>query len=83
MNDINENFSFKFVDWDQVLKEIKKFDGNKASQINDIPNKNMTETLIWHDIFPHNFNNSLFDLEFPGKLKEADITPVYKRKRNI
>ena len=83
MNDINENFSFKFVHWDQVLKEIKKFDGNKASQINVIPNKNMTETLIWHDIFPHNSNNSLFDLEFPGKLKEADITPVYKRKRNI
>ena len=30
MNDINSNFSFKFVDQDQVFKEIKKLDGNEA-----------------------------------------------------
>ena len=31
----------------------------------------------------YNFNNSLFDSEFPCKLKEADITPAYKKERNI
>ena len=30
----------------------------------------------------YNFNKSLFDSEFPCKLKEADITPAYKKKRN-
>ena len=30
MIDINSNFSFKFVDQDQVFKEIKKLDGNEA-----------------------------------------------------
>ena len=30
MNDINSNFSFKFVDQDQVFKEIKKLDGNET-----------------------------------------------------
>ena len=32
MNDINSNFSFKFVDQDQVFKNVKMLDGNKASQ---------------------------------------------------
>ena len=32
MNDIKSNFFFNFVDQDQVFKEIKKLDGNKASQ---------------------------------------------------
>ena len=31
-NDIKSNFFFNFVDQDQVFKEIKKLDGNKASQ---------------------------------------------------
>ena len=30
-------------------------------------------------ILYHNFNNSLFDSEFPSKLKEADITSIYKK----
>lgn len=32
MNGINSNFSFKFVNQDQLFKEIKKLDANKASQ---------------------------------------------------
>lgn len=32
MHAIDSNYSFKFVDQDQVLKEIKKLDGNKASK---------------------------------------------------
>ena len=30
MNVFNSNFSFKFVDKDQIFKEIKKLHGNKA-----------------------------------------------------
>ena len=32
MHAIDSNCSFKFVDQDQVFKEIKKLDGNKASK---------------------------------------------------
>ena len=32
MNDLISNFSFKFVDQDQVFKEIKKLDENKTGQ---------------------------------------------------
>ena len=32
-------------------------------------------------ILYHNFNNTLFDSEFPSKLKEADISPVYKNEK--
>ena len=32
MNGIKSNFFFNFVDQDQVFKEFKKLDGNKASQ---------------------------------------------------
>ena len=32
MKGINSNFSFKYVDQNQVFKETKKLDRNKASQ---------------------------------------------------
>ena len=35
MNDINSNLSFKFFNQNQVFKEIKKLDENKASRKND------------------------------------------------
>ena len=84
MNGLISNFSFKFIDQDQVFKEIKKLDENKASQkkisiyIYDIPFKIMKENIaiIYYTLY-HNFNNSSFYSEFPSKLKEADITPVY------
>ena len=31
-------------------------------------------------ILNHNFNNSSFDSEFPSKLKEVEITSVYKKE---
>ena len=44
MNEINSNFSFKFVAQDQFFKEIKKLDGNKSSRKSDIPIKIMKES---------------------------------------
>ena len=81
MIDINSNFSFKFVDQDQVFKEIKKLGGNKDSQKIDIPIEIMKKNIdITFYILYHNFNNALLDSEFPWKLKEADITPVHKKE---
>ena len=33
--------------------------------------------VISHILY-YNFNNPLFDSDFPSKLKEANITPFYK-----
>ena len=66
------------VDQNKVFKETKKLDGNKANQKNDIPVKTMKENInIMSYILYH---NSLFDCVFQRKLKEAEITPVYKKE---
>ena len=58
MNDIKSNFFSKFFDQVQVFKEIKKLDGNKASQKNDIPIKIIKKNVdIISYILYHNFNN--------------------------
>ena len=64
-NDINSNFSSKFVDQD--LKKLKS-----KMEINQNNERKY--------VLSHNFNNSLFDSTFPEKIKEADITPIYKRE---
>ena len=70
MNGVNSNFSFKIVDQDQVFKEIKKLDWNKASLKNDILIKTIKENIdIISYILYHNFRNSSFYSELPGKLK--------------
>ena len=51
MIDINSNFSFKFVDQDQVFKEIKKLCGNKDSQKIDIPIEIMKKNIDISFIF--------------------------------
>ena len=55
MNGINSNFPFKFVDQDQVFKEIKMLDGNEASQKSDIPIKIMKKNIdiIIDIIYPY------------------------------
>ena len=85
MNDINSNFSLKFVDQDQVFKNVKMLDGNKASQKNDITIKMVKKNidiLFYILYFISSFTSYiLFDSEFPSKLKEADIASVYKKVR--
>ena len=48
---------------------------------NDTPIKITKENIdIISYILYNNFSNSLFDVEFPSKLQEADIKPVYKKE---
>ena len=64
----------------KFLKKLKKLGGNKTSQNNDIPLKIMKENIdIISYILYYNFNN-LFDSELPSKVKEPDITTVYKKE---
>ena len=75
-------FSFVPVDKDVIAKEIMNLDAKKAVPQDDIPVKILK---LNNDIFPQYqrcsqmFNQSIEALNFPNKLKYADITPVYKK----
>ena len=53
----------------------------KLAKKNDIPIKIMREIIdITSYVLYRNFNNLLSDSVFPSTLKEANITPVYKKE---
>ena len=76
------SFSLSQVECDEIIKETKKLETNKATQSTDIL---ITEKLIKENsnIFGHfileNFNNNVFYSNFPSPMKNAIITPVYKK----
>ena len=73
--------SVQLVEPDEILKELKKLDSNKASQINDIPIKILKQKAdIASWVLYCNFNNSLTSSVFPAELKKAVITPVYRKE---
>ena len=77
----NLSFSFKFTDRKKIFNELQKLKSKKACQISDIPVKIIKENInIITDFIYNNFNNSLFSSYFPSNLKNADITPVFKKK---
>ena len=81
INGINSNLSFIFVHRNQAFKEMEKLDGNKAGEKKSksikIIKKNID--IIYYTLY-YNFLNSLFFSEFPSKLKEGDIAPIYKKE---
>ena len=82
----SNKFSFKYEEREKFLTEIHNLNSNprKASQENDIPVKILKENSdISTYILHHNFNNSLFNNEFPKYIKKADITPVFEKDEKI
>ena len=83
---INDNvdsaytFSFNFVTFEDVFKEIRNLDKKKASQDTDIPTRIIKENadIIAKFLFL-NFNNAVRESKFPDSLKNANVTPVYKK----
>ena len=77
----NLSFSFKFVDRKKIFNELQKLKSKKACQGSDIPVKIIKEDMnIITDFTYNNFNNLFFSSYFPSSLKNADITPVLKKK---
>ena len=77
----NANFHFEHTSLDQTLKELEKLDPKKASQVNDIPVKVITENKDIAGFFTHhNFKNSLSSSTFSTVLKYADVKPIFKDK---
>ena len=72
-------FSFHFVTLQETLKEVALLSNKKASQASNIAVKIIKENrgLIAYFIL-NNFNNASWSSGYPGSLKYADITPIFK-----
>ena len=68
------------VDKEQIFKEILSLDSSKASQPRDMPTKIIKDNAdMFSDFLLSGFNNSITTSIFPSSLKQAIITPVFKR----
>ena len=69
----------------QILKEITQLNSSKAGQSTDIPTKIIKQNSdIFADFILTSFNQSVANFIFPSSLKNADITPVFKKgDRNL
>ena len=77
---IKDSFNFVEVDQQQIEKEILKLDANKASQSSDIPIKIVKENIdVFSDILCSSFNSSIKLSKILENLKQAHITPAYKK----
>ena len=77
MNVVNSNFFFIFVDHDQGFNEIKRFNGHKTSQKMISQSKECRKISISSLMLF--IINSITPCLFLSNLKEADITPAYKK----
>ena len=74
-------FSFKTVQYEDILRNTKNLNISKASQQSDIPTKILIENSEYFSFYFHkNINYCLEQSLFPHDLKLADVAPVYKKK---
>ena len=73
-------FSFSKIKRDEILSDILKLETSKACQETDIPTKIVKENAdIFANVLVSNFNDSFEKSNFPSILKDATITPVFKK----
>ena len=73
-------FSFRPVNYEEVLTELKNVDVSKTTQLEGVPTKIVKENLnIFATFLTKDISKCIRKGEFPDKLKTADITPVFKR----
>ena len=78
----SSSFSFSQVKRNEIIKETNKLKTSKATQSIDILIKEKLikeNSDIFGDFILENFNNSVFYSNFPNPMKNAIITPVYKK----
>ena len=75
------SFSFSFVTKETFLNGLRKLNPKKACQESDISVRIIKEDLDIVLSFVYNkFNNSRFSSNLPSHLKNATITPIFKKK---
>ena len=73
-------FNFSQVECDKIVKEINNLTRNKATRSTYIPTNLMKENSdIYRDFIFRNYDNCVSYSNFPNPLKNAIITPVYKK----
>ena len=81
MKNKNMSFPFSFVTKKTILNALHKLNPKEACQESDIPVKIIKQNLgIVSNFVYNNQNNSLFRSIFPSYLKNANITPIFKKK---
>ena len=77
------SFSFTLFSKEDIVKAIKSLSSNKASPIEDIPIKILKNSIhIYSEKLTNIFNECLINGKFPGTLKSADVTPIFKKGNN-
>ena len=78
---VKKGFMFKKVTTKHVIKIIEGMKVEKSCQSTDIPTKiiKLNKQII-ADFISENFNHCIDIGEFPTELKQADITPVFKKE---
>ena len=73
-------FSFRPVNYEEVLTELKNLDMSKTTQLEGIPTKIVKENLnIFAAFLVKDINTCIRRGEFPDKMKTANIIPVFKK----
>ena len=73
-------FSFSKIKRDEILSDILKLETFEACQETDIPTKIVKANAdIFANVLVSNFNDSIEKSNFPSILKNATITPVFKK----
>ena len=80
----NENrrllFSFSKIQRDEIFSDILKLETSKACQATDIPTKIIKENAdIFANVLVSNLNDFIEKNNFLSMLKNASITPVFKK----
>ena len=74
------SFSFSQVERDEIMKEINNLKKSKTIQSTDIHTRLTKKNCdIFCDFAFENFNSCVLTSIYPSPLKNADITPVFKK----
>ena len=75
----NPQFDFRYVDENEILKEILNLDASKGCQDSDVPSRIIKENAnIFTEFLHFSFKNLIYWSRFPSIPKLANITPVFK-----
>ena len=75
-----DHFLFKEVSISEIEKELSELNSNEATLFGNIPTKILKQSSkSCSDTLQKLFDDALRDGYFPGKLKRADIRPVFKK----
>ena len=78
---VESYFDFKHIDDKKMAEVLKVLNAKKAKQENDIPIKLIKENIeLFSSVLSRMFNFYIDKASFPNSLKQADITPVHKKK---